>query len=300
VSQKYESPAAFKQALEHRLKAATPDGVPVARTRQLAVFDRFLARIAVVFDDAATLKGGVALELRLERARTTKDIDLRMMGTPDGLLERLQQAGRLDLDDFLSFELEADRHRPEIETEGLKYDGFRFRAEAKLAGKLYGQRFGVDVAFGDPILDTPETVVAEDVFGFAGIAPPTLRLYPIETHIAEKLHAYTLPRERPNSRVKDLPDIALLGTIRSLEATRLRAAIEQTFSFRATHERPKELPAPPPEWSEPYASMAEEDALPWPQLDDVFQAAKAFVEPVLADAPRLPIWSSTSKRWENK
>jgi hypothetical protein len=44
--------------------------------------------------------------------------------------------------------------------------------------------------------------------------------------------------------------------------------------------------------------MAEEDVLPWPQLDDVFQAAKAFVEP--ADAPCLPIWSSTSKRWENK
>jgi hypothetical protein len=300
VSHKYESPAAFKQALEHRLKAATPAGVPVARTRQLAVFDRFLARIMVVFGDAATLKGGVALELRLERARTTKDIDLRVMGTTDGLLERLQQAGRLDLDDFLSFEIEADRHRPEIETEGQKYDGFRFRAEAKLAGKLYGQRFGVDVAFGDPILDTPETVVAVDVFGFAGIVPPTLRLYPIETHIAEKLHAYTLPRDRPNSRVKDLPDIALLGTIRSLEAARLRAAIEQTFSFRATHERPKELPAPPPEWSEPYASMAEEDSLPWPKLDEVFEAAKAFVEPILADAPCPPIWSSTSKRWEDK
>ncbi len=77
-----------------------------------------------------------------------------------------------------SLEIEADRHKPDIETDGLKYDGFRFRAEAKLAGKLYGQRFGVDVAFGDPILDAPETVVADDLFGFAGIAPPTLRLYP--------------------------------------------------------------------------------------------------------------------------
>jgi hypothetical protein len=73
----------------------------------------------------------------------------------------------------------------------MKYDGFRFRAEAKLAGKLYGQRFGIDVAFGDPMLDAPETVVAADVLGFAGIAPPTIRLYPLETHIAEKLHAYT-------------------------------------------------------------------------------------------------------------
>ena len=297
MSQKYESAAAFKQALEHRLKAATPDGVPVARTRQLAVFDRFLARITVVFGDAATLKGGVALELRLERARTTKDIDLRMMGAPDGLLERLQQAGRVDLDDFLFFEIDADPHRPDIEAEGMRYDGFRFRVEAKLAGKLYGQRFGVDVAFGDPILDAPETVVADDVFGFAGIAPPRIRIYPIETHIAEKLHAYTLPRKRPNSRVRDLPDLSLLGTIRSIEAARLRAAIDQTFAFRATHDPPNALPEPPPEWRDPYASMVAEDSLPWPTLDDVFEAAKAFVEPVLSDAKCPPIWNLTNRRW---
>ncbi len=300
MTKKYETPAAFKQALDQRLKTSTPAGVPVARTRQLAVFDRFLARIGVVFGDAATLKGGVALELRLERARTTKDIDLRLMGTVDGLLDRLQEAGRLDLDDFLSFEIEGDPHRPDIEAEGMKYDGFRFRAEAKLAGKLYGQRFGVDVAFGDPILDAPETVVADDVFGFAGIAPPTIRLYPIETHIAEKLHAYTLPRKRPNSRVRDLPDLALLGTIRSLEAARVRAAIEQTFTFRATHDRPKMLPKPPPEWRDAYASMAAEDSLSWPTLDEVFEAAKVFVEPVLADAPCPPIWMSTSRRWAEK
>jgi hypothetical protein len=220
------------------------------------------------------------------------------MGMPDGLLERLQHAGRLDLEDFLSFDIDADPHRPDIEAEGLKYDGFRFRAEAKLAGKLYGQRFGVDVAFGDPIIDAPETVVADDVLGFAGIAPPTIRIYPIETHIAEKLHAYTLPRARPNSRVRDLPDLALLGTIRSLEAARLRAAIEQTFVFRATHDRPKTLPAPPPEWREPYASMAAEDLLPWPTLDDVFEAAKSFVEPVILETTCPPIWMSTSRRWE--
>lgn len=298
MSHKYESPAAFKQALEHRLKAATPAGIPVARTRQLAVFDRFLARIAVVLGDAVTLKGGVALELRLERARATKDIDLRVMGTTDGLLERLQHAGRLDLGDFLVFEIDADPHRPDIETEGLKYDGFRFRAEAKLAGKLYGQRFGIDVAFGDPILGSPEAIVADDVFGFAGIAPPTIRVYPIETHIAEKLHAYTLPRKRPNSRVKDLPDLALLGTIRSIEASRLRAAIEQTFAFRATHDRPTALPKPPSEWRDPYASIAADDSLPWPTLEDVFEAAESFVAPVLSDTACLPIWTSTARRWE--
>lgn len=113
MTRKYDSPAAFKQALEHRLRAATAPGVPLARTRQLVVFDRMLARVVHTFGDAVTLKGGVALELRLERARTTKDIDLRMMGSPDHLLARLQEAGRLDLDDFMSFDLRPDPHRPD-------------------------------------------------------------------------------------------------------------------------------------------------------------------------------------------
>ena len=52
------------------------------------------------------LKGGLVLELRLQRARTTKDIDLRMMGTPAELLDRLQAAGRLDLGDFMRFEIQ--------------------------------------------------------------------------------------------------------------------------------------------------------------------------------------------------
>jgi hypothetical protein len=64
-----------------------------------------------------------------------------------------------------------------------------------------------------------------DLLAFAGIAPPTLRLYPIETHIAEKLRAYTMPRPRPNSRVKDLPDIALLATAQLIVARRLRDAL---------------------------------------------------------------------------
>ena len=68
-----------------------------ARKRQLIVFDRFLARIVAVLGDAATLKGGLVLELRLERARTTKDVDLRMVGSTVDVLAKLQEAGRKHL-----------------------------------------------------------------------------------------------------------------------------------------------------------------------------------------------------------
>ncbi|MCC6999856.1 MAG: nucleotidyl transferase AbiEii/AbiGii toxin family protein [Deltaproteobacteria bacterium] len=188
----YASPEAFKQALEQRLRTSAKTGAQFARRRQLLVFERFLARIAAVLGDAATLKGGLVLELRLDRARTTKDVDLRVLGSPDDLLAKLQETARRELGDFMTFEVGPDEDTPAILNDGTQYEGRRFRAECRLAGKLYGQPFGVDVAFGDPILGEPEVVVAEDVLAFAGIAPPTLRLYPIETHIAEKLHAYTI------------------------------------------------------------------------------------------------------------
>jgi hypothetical protein len=292
----YSSPEAFKQALEQRLRASATSGATFARRRQLLVFDRFLARIVAVLGDAAILKGGLVLELRIERARTTKDVDLRMLGPSDDILAKLQEAARRDLGDLMTYEVGPDDDHPEIQNDGMQYDGLRFRAECRLAGKVYGQPFGVDVGFGDPIFGEPDVVVAEDVLAFAGITPPTIRIYPIETHIAEKLHAYTMPRARPNSRVKDLPDIALLATAQAVDAKRLRAALEQTFTFRKTHALPAALPDPMPAWSTPYAAMARDDQLTWSTLDAVTQAAKAFLDPLLA-ADLDAKWNPATWTW---
>jgi hypothetical protein len=78
----------------------------------------------------------------------------------------------------MTFEVVADAGHPEIQNDGMKYSGLRFRAECKLAGKVYTQPFGVDAAFGDPTVGEPDTVLGEDVPAFAGIPPPRLRLYP--------------------------------------------------------------------------------------------------------------------------
>jgi Nucleotidyl transferase AbiEii toxin, Type IV TA system len=296
TSRTYTSPEAFKQALEQRLRSATKSGTAFARRRQLLVFDRFLARVSVVLGDSATLKGGLVLELRLERARTTRDVDLRMTGSPEGVLSRLRHAARLDMADFLTFEIAPDADHPDIQNDGMQYEGMRFRAECRLAGKPYGDPFGVDVAFGEPMMGEPEAIVADDTLGFANIAPPTVRLYPVETHIAEKLHAYTIPRTRPNSRVKDLPDIALLAGAKPVTASQLRAALEQTFDFRRTHPLPVSLPEPIAAWERPYAAMAQADDLPWPTLADVMVVAKAFLDPILADT-RSAQWDPSGWRW---
>lgn len=292
----YDTPAAFKRALEDRLKAGSASGVDFARRRQLLVFDRFLARVAVAFGDAVMLKGGLVLELRLARARTTKDVDLRLAGPSSDILARLQAAGALDLKDFMLFEIAPDPDRPEIVGDGVQYDGYRFRAECRLAGKVYGARFGVDVAFGGVLSGDVEEITTHDLLGFAGIAPPRLRVVPIETHLAEKLHAYTLPRDRPNTRVKDLPDLALLGMIRALDAARLRAAIARTFDSRRVQPVPTRLPAPPEAWTTPYARMAELDGLPWRTLAEIEAVARAFLDPVLSFAFEAR-WDPGSWRW---
>lgn len=294
---RYATPAAFKQALEQHLRNASVSGSDLARRRQLLVFERFLARVQKLAGDTVVLKGGLVLELRLQRARTTKDVDLRMMGTPGELLERLQSAGRLDLGDFLRFEIQRDRHHPEIRGEGMKYAGHRFAAECRLAGKIYGRAFGVDVGFGDPLVGEPDEIVGDRLLDFAGIEPARMRLYPIVSHIAEKLHAYSMPRERLNSRIKDLPDLALLASVGRVDAVQLRIALETTFEFRGTHALPSKLTSPPAQWAEAYGAMASADGLAWPTLEAVHRAARDFLEPVLSKRPKSGHWTPSSWNW---
>jgi hypothetical protein len=294
---RYATPEGFKQALETRLrKEARSVGVGMGRLRQVLIFERFLARVFSVLGERVVAKGGVVLELRLARARTTRDVDLGFSGDLDGVLGALTRAGELDLGDRISFRIEPDREHPTIEAEGMIYGGRRYRAEARLAGRLYGLPFGVDVAAGDAITVAPDIVEGSRLLAFVGLDPVRLRVYPRETHVAEKLHAFTLPRSRPNSRVKDLPDLALLGQTGAFDAVTLHAAIERTFAFRKTHPAPTRLPDPPAEWQGPYSRMAGSDDLPWPTLADVLAAARAFLDPVLIGTSAAK-WDPAGWRW---
>lgn len=166
----YKTPAGFKVALEDRLKKrASQRNVVVNRVRQRFVMERFLARVARAFGATVTLKGGLALELRLANARSTKDIDLRTIGDPETALGRLREAAALNLDDHLVFSIAPDREHPTIED--AVYEGRRFRAGATPAGQVYGSPFGVDVAMGDPMHGAPDELVGDDFLDFIGVDP---------------------------------------------------------------------------------------------------------------------------------
>jgi hypothetical protein len=141
----------------------------------------------------------------------------------------------------------------------------------------------------------PATMTSEDLFSFADLPRVSLRVYAREVHIAEKLHAFTLPRPTENSRIKDLPDMVILGAAMPFRSDNLRLAIQETFSHRASHPMPSSLPNPPARWAIGYARMTRENNLPWPTLDDVFHHASSFLNPVLAGVNGT--WNPESWTW---
>jgi hypothetical protein len=284
--------------VEARLKkeVGPGHGRDLNRRRVLRVMERFIARLSHVLPDSALLKGGLALELRSNRARTTKDIDVRLLGNPEELDAQLRaiENFRPDPEDFLRFRIVSDPAHP-LMGDRVKCVGFRFKVKATIAGKTYAA-FGLDMAFGDPILGEPDVLEGSTFFDKYGIPPVRIRAYPATTHLAEKLHAYTLPRDRVNMRMKDLIDMPLLGlAMDGTAASQLRGAFELTFNFRDTHLIPARLPEPPQEWLGSYDRLFDVEGLAWPSLEALYAAAAALMDPVLAGAAGT--WSAIESRW---
>ena len=83
---KYASAAAFRAALEQRLKHdADGDGARLMRLRKRVAFDRLLVRLEAVASGRWLLKGAYALDLRMgDRSRTTMDVDIEWQADADG------------------------------------------------------------------------------------------------------------------------------------------------------------------------------------------------------------------------
>ena len=255
---KYASGPALRTALEERLKRVSRnDGVDLQRLRRQVAFDRFLAMLFRRPNTNWVLKGGYAMELRFQNARTTKDLDFTVRVAPAGrddlLLKEIQDAGAVDLGDFFSFRI----GDATMDLDDALYGGARFPVESIMGGRTFA-KFHLDVGIGDVVLDPLEQAQLPDWLGFAGILPPAVPMIQREQQFAEKLHAYTLPRTAPNSRVRDLVDLALLIQSGTLESNRVVQALRATFDLRATHPVPKVLDPPPLDWSAPFARLAAE------------------------------------------
>jgi Nucleotidyl transferase AbiEii toxin, Type IV TA system len=260
AQRQYATAGAFRTALEARLnERARRDGVDLHRLRRQVAFDRLLARM---FDhsrparDGWVLKGGYALEMRFHMARSTKDLDLTVRtraGDSSSLRERLQLAASIDLPDFFTFIVGEAMAELNQAPEG----GARFPVDARLDGRTF-VKFHVDLGVGDEVLEPLESVEGEDWLGFAGIPAVVVPALSVEQHWAEKFHAYTRPRETPNSRVRDLVDLVLILEREAPATERVRMAVDATFQRRGTHPVPDVVPEPPSGWAKPFTALAAE------------------------------------------
>lgn len=282
----YITAAAFRRALEERLKnRSQAEQIDINRLRRQVSFDRLLARL--FRDDPApwALKGGYALELRFKSARSTIDIDLtvqRVVEATEGgdavrvIREMLQNAADVSLDDWFEYTIGP----PVMDLTAAPYGGARYSVETRMDGRIFA-RFHLDAGVGDVVIQPLETVECHDWLGFAGIKKPRVRMISREQQFAEKIHAYTLPRSSPNSRVKDLIDLALLVGENQLDRRKAFNALRLTFERRNTHALPTTLNAPPEDWQTPFEALAEECGLQ-AKIAAVFDGVRKFAENVLA------------------
>jgi Nucleotidyl transferase AbiEii toxin, Type IV TA system len=289
----YPNGAAFRRALEDRLRnQSLQTHVPLVRLRKLVAFDRLLARLVAEAPENWLLKGGLALQLRLgQRSRTTQDIDLLLVRPLSNLRQALTRAAAIDLRDW--FEFEVAPLAPPTAPGG----GTRFLVISRLDSRAF-ERFHVDIGIGDPVLEPAESIATPPLLVFAGLLPTQVRCYPLTQQIAEKLHAYTRPRQHgDNSRVKDLVDFLLMAELGVPSGDRLLEAVAATFAARQTHMLPFELPLPPSAWEASFRQQAEELELGYTNLWDAFRAASAFLNPVLQQVVKGKSWHSVAWEW---
>ena len=234
-----------------------------------------LERAAANGQPRFTVKGGVALELRLRnRARATKDIDVVLQHVDADLARTLESA-----------------------LSGEAYQGFTFRRKGEpllldnqavnleLAVSYLGGAWttiAVDIARAEPgeaEIEWLPAIPLTDAFGITG--PVDLPCLPLRLHIAQKLHGMTLPPRagKRNERFRDLIDLLLMEELVT-DYRGLREACETVFGSRDTHVWPPPLEVPP-YWIEPFARLAGDLDLTVADADAGIMRVRAFVERIV-------------------
>jgi hypothetical protein len=284
LTEKYKTPQSFEQAIRSRLKELSKgDGAENARYQRQIAYSQLLRRLFLEKDVPWALKGGHALEIRLQRARGTKDIDLALKeaeffeGAPEekmhNLKEVLQKKASLDIGDYFTFLITG----PIMDLDNAPYGGGRFHVEAKIGGKTFS-KFHLDIGVGDVWIEPHDELVVKNHLETLGIEDFKVETINIEQHFAEKVHAYTVPRENPNSRVKDIVDMYLIVKHENVDKDLLKTALNETFKRRATHELPKELEPPPDSWEKPFERMMKEISSEKVSIQSAFEIVRDYLQ----------------------
>jgi predicted nucleotidyltransferase component of viral defense system len=217
--------------------------------------ERLLYRLSVSdHADSFCVKGGVLLSAYNagELLRPTEDVDFNGFD---------REANINDLDEALREILMLP-----VDDDGVVFDVKSMKIEKDRTGIIPGGKIAlkamvhtaevlvrVDVGFGNPV--NPEARLIEMPTLLAGSAPrPVVLAYPLETVIAEKIHAM-VQFGIANTRVKDYFDIWMLSRLHSFDGEALTAAVTETFAVQEREIPPAELDGLTPEYAEDAEEM---------------------------------------------
>ena len=197
--------------------------------RRYAV-ERLLHRLSLSSErDRYVLKGAMLFTAWLnDPFRPTQDLDLAGFGDPSlaSIAASFKTICAVKLEDGLSFDTETFRIDPIREDQ--QYGGVRLRMTATLGRTRIPVQ--VDIGFGDAMTPDAEVLTFPPLLTTEG---PTLRAYPKETVVAEKLQAI-VSLGRANSRMKDFYDLVAISRLFPFEGDILAEAIAATFERRET------------------------------------------------------------------
>ena len=290
------TPASRRTSLLVRMgNAARESGVVARRIHLVVAIDRLLVRLLAAAPGRWVVKGGYANQLRRpDDARLTEDLDLRIDAAIETAPELLASGFATDLADDFSFEVALSP----APLEGPPGGGLRFVVVARLAGTEL-VRFKVDVSAADVVVGEFESYYSDPVLGRLGFERARFPVYPIDQHVAEKLHALTLPRDVENTRARDLVDLVWFIHHFTFRSEALAIACIATFGRRATHRWPPVIDVPPESWSRPYTTWRAELFLPEQNPASAASSVRRFLEPVYF-GPAGISWDPVRQVWRSE
>jgi hypothetical protein len=206
-------------------------GVPFANISTAFLIERLVARLIADKDLRKSLvfKGGFVSMKVYASPRYTIDLDaLLLKANIKETLQQTKEAAEVDLDDGVWFKFE---EQVDLQTQG-EYGGFRQVYRAGIGPVLKNlkkaQIVNFDLGIGDPVTPGPTKATTATLLSGKELS---WSVYPIETMIAEKLHAL-ISLGAANSRSKDVYDLSIF--LPQADPKTLASALKKTFAFRST------------------------------------------------------------------
>jgi predicted nucleotidyltransferase component of viral defense system len=236
--------------------------------------------------DRFLLKGALLFNLWYDMPhRATRDADLLGFGASDldSLALTFRDIAGIQVNDGIIFD-PATINIEEIRKEA-DYTGARILINSEVAKARCKTQ--IDIGFGDAV--TPGPVHATYPVILADFPAPQLRIYPVYTVIAEKLHAITL-LGMSNSRLKDYLDLWVILSRETLDHDILAQAIAATFTRREMA-LPTQLPigltdefANDPSRQNIWLAFLKKNQLSVTPLTNVVALIRTTLQPVLQQA----------------